>query len=76
MSGVEFRLQNPTAPASVQHDQWRSEKLAAGWKFGPVKDASLKEHPCLVDFDQLPPGQQAKDRLFAAVVLALKDCLA
>jgi len=36
-----------------------------------AKDAVAKTHPCLVDYDDLPPAQQAKDALFAAVVLAL-----
>lgn len=70
--GVEFAIANPDAPTSAQHDAWSADKLADGWKFGPVKDAEKKEHPCLVPFDQLPPEQQAKDYLFKAVVSTLK----
>ena len=76
IKGVEFAIANPDAPASAQHDAWSQDKLANGWKFGPVKDASKKEHPCLVPFDQLPPSQQAKDYLFKAIVQALAPFIA
>jgi hypothetical protein len=71
VNGVKFALENPDAPESAQHDAWMADKLADGWTYGPVKDAEARTHPCLVPFDQLPPLQQAKDRLFRAVVKAL-----
>lgn len=71
IKGVEFSIANPDAPASAQHDAWSADKVAAGWVYGPVKDADAKTHPCLVPFDHLPPEQQAKDRLFKAVVKAM-----
>lgn len=71
VAGVQFALANPDAPASAQHDAWSADKIAAGWKYGPVKDAEKKAHPCLVAFEELPPPQQAKDRLFRAIVHAL-----
>lgn len=71
VEGVTWRLANLDAPASAQHDQWKDAKLRDGWKFGPVKDGTNKEHPCLVPFDDLPAFQQAKDTLFAAIVKAL-----
>lgn len=71
MKGVRFAMQNPEAPASSQHDAWSADKLADGWKYGPTKNPETKEHPCLVPFTDLPPFQQAKDKLFKAVVAAL-----
>lgn len=71
ISGVRYVLANPDASESAQHEAWMDEKLAAGWIYGPEKDAELKTHPCLVAFTQLPPEQQAKDRLFGAIVKAL-----
>lgn len=68
IKGVYFALDNPTAPASAQHDAWASDKVAAGWTFGIVKDAEAKTHPCLVPYDQLPFEQQAKDYVFKAIV--------
>lgn len=71
ISGVAFHLNNPDASASASHDNWLRDKERGGWRYGPVKDADRKEHPCLVPFDQLPPEQQAKDRLFRCIVHAL-----
>ena len=71
VKGVKFAIENPDAPDSAQHDAWMSDKLADGWTYGTEKDEEAKTHPCLVPFDQLPPLQQAKDRLFRAVVKAL-----
>jgi hypothetical protein len=70
--GVEFAIANPDAPASAQHQAWSDDKIANGWKYGPVKDAELKTHPCLVPFEELPEYQQKKDKLFKAIVAALK----
>lgn len=69
--GVKFNQENPDAPASASHDSWLREKEADGWKYGPVKDADKKEHPCFVPYEDLPKEQQAKDHLFKAAVAAL-----
>lgn len=53
------------------HDQWCAQKLADGWRPGPVKDPLTKQHPCLVPYAELPAREQVKDRLFAAIVQAL-----
>lgn len=71
IKGVEFNLANPDAPASASHDSWLAVKEADGWKFGPVKNAERKEHPCCVPYDQLPKEQQRKDALFKAIVASL-----
>lgn len=69
--GVEFRLANYIAGADAQHNAWMANKTKEGWRFGLVKDAVKKEHPCLVPYDQLPPQQRRKDLLFMAIVQAL-----
>jgi len=71
VEGVKFNLANPDAPASASHDSWLAVKEADGWKYGPVKDADKKEHPCYVPYEQLPAEQQKKDALFKAIVAAL-----
>lgn len=71
IKGVEFKITNPTAPDSAQHDAWMKDKVDAGWVYGEIKDAEAKTHPCIVPFDQLPEFQQKKDKLFQAIVSAL-----
>lgn len=60
--------------AAATHDNWRMELLKDGWKWGPVKDAEKKEHPCLVMYQERPFEQRVKDHLFAAVVRAFYEC--
>jgi hypothetical protein len=72
IGGVEWRLANPDAPASAQHDEWMRAKLADGWKLGPVKDAERKEHPALIPYEQLSDDVKRKDAVFTAIVLALR----
>lgn len=68
IDGVKFRINNPDAPDSAQHDAWCDFKIKDGWVYGEVKDTSAKTHPCLVPYEELPYGQKAKDKLFQAIV--------
>ena len=72
IKGVEFRLNNPDAKEDAQHNAWMEDKIKDGWVYGKVKDTEKKTHPCLVPFEELPLFQQKKDRLFCAIVDALK----
>lgn len=72
VTGVQFNLANPDAPASASHDSWLAEKERTGWRYGEVKDPEAKTHPCFVPYEQLPVEQQKKDALFKAVVAALR----
>jgi RyR domain-containing protein len=73
IKGVWFAVNNPTAPASSQHDAWMKDKLEDGWTLGPVKDSTKKEHPCMVPYEQLPLEQRIKDHLFKAIVRAFVE---
>lgn len=73
LAGVDMHLANPKATPEDSHASWLAQKEADGWKFGPIKDAEKKEHPCFMPYDQLPAEQKAKDYLFRAVVHTLKD---
>ena len=73
IKGVEFCLANPSAPPSANHESWLEEKRRTGWKYGPVKDADAKIHPCFVPYDELPIEQRRKDALFKAIVAALSE---
>lgn len=73
INGVNFHLLNPNAKPSDSHESWLKEKEKEGWKFGPVKDAEKKEHPCYVPYEQLPTTQKAKDYIFIGVVKSLSE---
>lgn len=72
IEGVRFHIDNPDADPIASHTNWLLTKLEDGWKYGPVKDAEKKEHPCMVTFHQLPVEQRAKDFIFRAIVHCLK----
>jgi hypothetical protein len=70
IKGVQFIIDNPGASPAASHENWLEEKRRDGWKYGPVKDAEAKTHPCFVPYDELPVEQRAKDYIFGAVVRA------
>jgi RyR domain len=77
MTGVEFHLKTLESGAepqpSASHESWLKEKEADGWKFGPVKNADTKEHPCFVPYEQLPAEQKLKDYIFCGIVKAFYE---
>ena len=75
MKGVVWRLANPGAPSSAQHDAWLTDKFANDWKYGPIKDAAKKEHPCCIAYGELPLEQQIKDALFTSIVESLRPAM-
>lgn len=76
IAGVRLHLDNPSAGPRASHEAWMRHKQAEGWVYGPTKDAELKQHPCMVQFDELPDHQQAKDRLICAIVESLRPMTA
>lgn len=57
--------------AEKSHYEWVMSKRAKGWTHGPKKNPSTKEHPCLVQFSELPFEQQTKDKLWVSTVNAM-----
>lgn len=73
LAGVDMHLANPDATPEQSHESWLAQKTSDGWKYGEVKDAEKKEHPCFKPYAELPDAQKAKDYLFKAVVALTKD---
>lgn len=70
IAGVEAIVNDPGMTPEDSHRGWLEHKINDGWTYGPVKDAELKTHPCMVPYDELPMEQRFKDILFRTVVLA------
>jgi hypothetical protein len=70
---VKFHLDNPGALPSASHESWLKQKTEEGWKYGEVKNAETKEHPCFVPYEQLPTEQKSKDFIFRQTVHSLKS---
>lgn len=71
IKGVEAIMAAPWMGPADAHASWWKEKVDTGWKYGPVKDAVAKTHPCMVPYHELPEAQRTKDLLFVNIVRAL-----
>lgn len=68
IAGVRGIVEGKITRPSQSHESWLAHKRSEGWTYGPTKDPEKKQHPCLVEFDQLSREQQWKDIFFFAVV--------
>lgn len=53
------------------HETWAKQRIADGWKYGPVRNDATKEHPCLVPYDELDESEKVYDRTTAGQTLKL-----
>ena len=51
------------------HETWATGRLNDGWTYGPERSDALKQHPCLIDYDDLPESEKEYDRNTATVTL-------
>lgn len=51
------------------HEVWAAGRIAAGWKYGPVRDEIKKEHPCLIPYEELTEEEKDFDRATALSTL-------
>lgn len=71
-NGVVYHFNNADSTPADSHASWYAEKEADGWVYGEEKDTELKTHPCMVEYEDLPVEQQAKDFMFSAIVKTMK----
>ena len=70
LSMVQHTLANPEKTAEDDHNNWLAGKRAAGWVWGPVKDEAAKTHPLMIPYSELPAGEQLKNAVLPAIILA------
>ena len=44
------------------HEVWAQSRIEQGWSYGEKRSDVLKQHPCLVPYDELPESEKAYDR--------------
>ena len=44
------------------HEIWAATRIEQGWIYGPERNDSLKHHPCLVPYSELPEEEKVYDR--------------
>ncbi|MDO4163914.1 MAG: RyR domain-containing protein [Bacteroides sp.] len=57
--------------AEEVHEVWAKARMDEGWTYGPVRNSYLKEHPCLVPYQELPEEEKEYDRRTALHTLKL-----
>lgn len=53
------------------HDIWALGRINEGWTYGQERNDVLKQHPCLVDYDDLPESEKEYDRNTAMETLKM-----
>ena len=59
------------AMAKNVHEVWAQSRMEQGWTYGQERNDQLKQHPCLVAFEELPEVEKAYDRDTAVGTLKL-----
>lgn len=53
------------------HENWALGRINDGWTYGPERNDTLKQHPSLVEYDDLPESEKAYDRTTVMATLKL-----
>ena len=59
------------AMAKNVHEVWAQSRMEQGWTYGQERNDQLKQHPCLVAYEELPEVEKAYDRETAVGTLKL-----
>lgn len=55
--------------AEAVHNEWADERRRNGWNYGKRRNDALKQHPCLVVYDELSEEEREYDRRTALRVI-------
>ena len=53
------------------HEVWAQSRIEQGWTYGEKRSDALKQHPCLIPYEELPEVEKAYDRDTALGTLKL-----
>lgn len=53
------------------HEVWAQTRMNQGWVYGKERNDTLKQHPCLVAYEELPESEREYDRNTALETLKL-----
>jgi class 3 adenylate cyclase/tetratricopeptide (TPR) repeat protein len=55
--------------AKNTHEIWAQQRFDDGWQYGKKRNDTLKLHPCLIPYEDLPESEKEYDRLTAMGVI-------
>lgn len=53
------------------HEVWAQKRIEQGWKYGEQRNEELRQHPCLIPYEDLPEIEKDYDRNTALSTLKL-----
>ena len=53
------------------HEVWAQSRMEQGWTYGEERNDTLRKHPCLIPYEELPEVEKAYDRDTALGTLKL-----
>ena len=53
------------------HEVWAQNRMEQGWTYGNERSDALKQHPCLIPYEDLPEVEKVYDRDTALGTLKL-----
>ena len=53
------------------HEVWAQSRMDQGWTYGEERSDVLKQHPCLIPYEELPEQEKSYDRDTALGTLKL-----
>ena len=53
------------------HEVWAQSRIKQGWRYGNERSDALKQHPCLIPYEELPEVEKSYDRDTALETLKL-----
>ena len=59
------------AIAKNVHEVWSAGRMADGWTYGEERNDALKQHPCLVPYEELSEEEKEYDRKTSQETLKL-----
>ena len=64
---------NPLLEAMAKnvHEIWALARIHQGWTYGEKRDDTLKQHPCLIAYEDLPEEEKVYDRNTSVETLKL-----
>lgn len=68
INAVRRAIDDKVTDPAIAHANWITDMEKEGWQYGEEFSEENKTHPCMVEYAQLPVGQQTKDYIFISIL--------
>ncbi|MDP3443372.1 MAG: RyR domain-containing protein [Ignavibacteria bacterium] len=57
--------------AKNTHEVWAESRIKDGWTYGVNRDDVLKQHPCLLPYEEIPESEKEYDKTISLSIIKL-----